>query len=104
MNVTVTDVADPEQLDDILSALNEAGDEPVVVGFDRHGQPFLAYGYAPGGDGWDAGFVNDDPHSGEFDYSDGTERCQECGAFERRPIDRLGYPVRVLGLPSPEPT
>lgn len=85
-----------DDLDQYLSDLNDAGFTPVVIGFDRHGSPFLAYGWAPGGDGWDAGFVNDDPHSAEFDYSDGTERCQECGAFERRGIAKLAYPVRLI--------
>lgn len=85
-----------DALDDYLSDLNQAGVQPVAVGFDRHGYPFLAYGWAPGGDGWECGFVNDDPHSSEFDYNDGTERCQECGAFDRRPIERLSYPVTVI--------
>ena len=85
-----------DALDQTLMDLNERGETPVVVGLDRHGQPFLAYGWAPGGDGWAAGFVNDDPHSGEFEYSDGTERCQECGAFDRRGIEKLAYPVRLL--------
>lgn len=85
-----------EQLHDLLMGLNDSGVNPVVVGFDASGLPFLAYGWAPGGDGWDAGFVNDDPHSAEFDYNDGTGRCQECGAFDRRNISKLLYPVRVI--------
>lgn len=85
-----------EQLHDVLMGLNDGGVNPVVVGFDVFGYPFLAYGWAPGGDGWDAGFVSDDMHSAEFDYSDGTERCQECGAFDRRNITKLSYPVRIL--------
>lgn len=88
-------VGTAEDLHQLLMALNESGTEPVVIGFDAHDLPFLAYGWAPGGDGWAAGFVNDDPQSREFDYADGTGRCDDCGAFERRPIERLDYPVRV---------
>lgn len=94
------EVATEEQLDDLLSAMNfEQGDEPVVVGFDAHNHPFLAYGWAPGGDGWDCGFVNDDPHSAEFDYSDGTSRCEECGAFDRRGLSKLSFPVQIIHRP-----
>lgn len=93
-------IATEEQLNDLLTAMNfEQGEEPVVVGFDAHGHPFLAYGWASGGDGWDCGFVNDDPHSAEFDYSDGTTRCEECGAFDRRGIAKLAYPVHVVQPP-----
>lgn len=91
-----------DDLSDYLSDMNQAGTEPVVVGFDRLGAPFLAYGWAPAGDGWDCGIVQDDPHSSEFDYSDGTERCQECGAFDRRGIEKLRYPVTVVRAPGQE--
>jgi hypothetical protein len=90
-------IENAEQLDQILSDMNfERGLTPVVVGFDANGEAFLAYGWAPGGDGWDCGFVNDDTHSAEFDYSDGTRRCEECGAFDRRDITKLAYPIRVI--------
>lgn len=89
-------VTSADGLNDLLSSLNEAGENPVVVGFDANGYPFLAYGWAPGGDGWACGFVTDDTHSLEFEFSDGTRRCEECGAFERRDIEKMPYPVTVV--------
>jgi hypothetical protein len=92
-------VKDEDELNRLLAGLNyDEGITPVVVGFDSGGDPFLAYGWAPGGDGWDAGFVRDDPHSSEFDIR-GVDRCQECGAFEREHISRLNYPVTVVARP-----
>ncbi|HEY2088549.1 MAG TPA: hypothetical protein VGH54_21340 [Mycobacterium sp.] len=92
-----------EALDDLLSSMNDAGIEPVVVGVDGRGYPFLAYGWAPGGDGWDCGVVADDTHSSEFDYSDGTTRCDECGAFDRRPLTVLPFPVTVFTASTRRP-
>lgn len=86
-----------DELEDMLWGMNERGLTPVVVGVDKEGLPFLAYGWAPGGDGWDVGVVTDDTHSLEFDYTDGTTRCEECGAFGRRVMEVLHYPVTVLG-------
>jgi hypothetical protein len=96
------EVKTAEQLHDLLMDLNENGTNPVVVGFDAKDEPFLAYGWAPGGDGWDAGFVVDDTHSDEIEYVD-TGRCDECGAFDRRAIEKLNYPVRVIKLAPPKP-
>jgi hypothetical protein len=87
---------DADALDDLLSTMNEVGDRPVTVGHDAGGVAFLAYGWAPGGDGWDCGVVEDDTHSSEFDYNDGTRRCDDCGAFDRRPLAVLAYPVTVF--------
>jgi hypothetical protein len=85
-----------DELSEILASLNfDDGIEPVVIGFDSDGRPFLAYGWAPGGDGWDAGFVYDDTHSSEFSI-EGVRRCEECGAFERQHISRLRYPVVLV--------
>lgn len=88
----------PDQLEDLLLELNERGVAPVVVGTDKTGTPFLAYGWAPGGDGWDVGVVTDDPRS-EWDYDD-VGRCPECGAFGHRSTDVLKFPVTVLAQAS----
>lgn len=96
MSYAGREIETPERLDEILTDLNEHGLNPVVVGFDANNSPFLAYGWAPGGDGWDCGFVVDDTHSAEFDYSDGTKRCEDCGAFERRNISKLSYPLCII--------
>lgn len=90
-------IEQPEDLNDHLLELNEQGTNPVVVGFDRHLHPFLAYGHAPGGDGWDVGILYDDPYSYEFDLADVT-RCEECHSEGRRPVTDLQYPVMVLEM------
>lgn len=98
------DTANQDELEDLLYSLNEDGVAPVVVGFDHHGTPFLAYGYSPTGDDWDVGVITDDPHSLEHDYND-VGRCSECGAFERRaPGDALTFPVTVLAATPQEAT
>jgi hypothetical protein len=94
--VVLRRIADVDEFDRLLSELNEAGITPTVVGLDAHGSPFLAYGWAPGGDGWDTGVLVDDPYSYEFDYTDG-HRCEECNSEGRRPLSALSYPVMVLG-------
>lgn len=83
---------DAQTLDAALCLLNENGNTPVLVGIDAEGNRFLAYGWAPGGDGWDIGICLDDPMSGEFSYKDIRE-CEECGAFERLPVSFLTFPV-----------
>lgn len=88
-------IQDEEQLDLLLSRMNETGMTPTVIGLDERGLPFLAYGYAPSGDDWATGVLHDDPRSSEFDYND-TKRCEECGAFDRRPISVINYPVEVF--------
>lgn len=91
-----------EELEGHLLDMNERGECPTtVVGFDRHGYPFLAYAYTPDGEGVEAAFVSDDGHGGgEFDYSDGTKRCEECGADERRGVELLAYPVTLIPRPG----
>lgn len=101
----IVTIATENALDVLLARMNETGANPVVVGFSNTGIPFLAYGYAPGGDGWDTGVSLDDPHSGEFEYIDLTftgegyrsvHRCEECGAFDRLPLLMLNFPVTVI--------
>lgn len=88
-------VPTPEALADVLHALNENGEPPVLVGFDREGQRFLAYGYEVGGDEMHCAVITDDPRGATFDYFD-VGRCEHCAAFERRDLAILNYPVVVL--------
>jgi hypothetical protein len=48
---TLTALADETALNDMLYDFNDHGFEPTVIGFDRFGRAFLAYGYASGGAG-----------------------------------------------------
>jgi hypothetical protein len=88
-------IENTDDLSELLWEMNDKGDTPTLVGVDRSGTRFLAYGWAPGGDGWDTGVVTDDTHSGEWDYSD-VDRCGDCGAFGRRSTLVLIFPVLVI--------
>lgn len=84
-----------KDLDEALQSMNEEGQTPVLVGIDRIGVRFLAYGWAPGGDGWAIGVTTDDTHSQEFTYAD-VGSCEECGAHGRREAEVLNFPVAVI--------
>lgn len=93
--------ATDDELDVLLARLNENGITPVVLGFDAHGNPFLAYGWAPGGDGWDCGVTFDNPRDTEGDVWDKATgkshpRCEECAAYQEFGLDTLSYPVEVF--------
>ena len=90
-----------EALDVLLGRMNETGVEPVLIGLQADGAPFLAYGWAPGGDGWDCGVVYDNPRDTEGDVWDketgkSHPRCEECAAYYQFDLETLHYPVRVF--------
>lgn len=88
---------DPDQLEDLLHEMNNEGLNPVAVGVDAYARPFLVYGWAPGGDGWEVGVVTDDTHSRDFRYR-GIPQCSECSAHGRRTTEVLCFPVKVLAV------
>lgn len=85
-------------LDELLQNLNTLGHSPVVVGMDGSGRRFLAYGWTPGGDGWQINILLDDPYSEEFDYKPPAPqaRCEECHSEGRLPVSMLNFPVRII--------
>jgi hypothetical protein len=88
-------VPDAHSLEALLQGMNEAGQTPTLVGLDRNGERFLAYLYEVGGEETYPAVVTDDPRSTSFDYSD-VGRCADCGAFGRRELMVLAYPVLVI--------
>ena len=94
--ITALRIEDEDTLDLLLQKMNwEEGVTPVVVGIDAQGMKFLAYGWAPGGDGWKINVTTDDTHSSEFSYTD-IEQCEDCGAHDRLPVSFLHFPLVVI--------
>lgn len=89
MNVKV--ILEADELDSLLSDMNDRGVEPTVVGFDANEVPFLAYGWDQG-DTMGVGISLGDPFE---DYRD-TRKCPECTASERLPLDAITYPALVF--------
>lgn len=93
MTTRVQMMSDPDDLFEHLSAMNEAGVEPLGAGIDESGRPFLA---GLGGAYAEAVWVQiDSPWPGEVGY-DGE--CDECGAQTGSQIQptSLHYPLAVL--------
>lgn len=88
-------LTDEDELDRSLQDLNQRGVTPALVGVDASGTRFLAYGWAPGGDGWVVNVCLDDPYSREYDRTDGP-RCEKCHSEGRLPVTLLTFPVVVL--------
>lgn len=79
MNVSLVTLADAEELDDYLSAMNESGQHPDLPFIDANGRANIAHGMAPSGDDWAVGYeVPRDPDTG-------TEHCCQCA--DHRPTD-----------------
>jgi hypothetical protein len=71
MSAEMLEVANEDELNDILSSMNEAGTDPALPFIDAHGVANIAYGMAPSGDDWAVGFSVRDPDSG-------TQHCCTC--------------------------
>lgn len=86
-------IQDAEGLREHLDALNEAGESPVVVGWDARSMPFLITLIGCYAEGEHVFF--DSPWQSDIDWRDGYAHCDECrGRYHG--IEHLRYPVAVL--------
>lgn len=86
-------IQDAEELREHLGLLNEAGEMPVVVGWDSVPQPFLVTLVGPYAEGEVVLF--DSPWQYDTDRKDGHTHCDECmGRYHG--IKNLCYPLVVL--------
>lgn len=92
-------VVDAENLEGRLMALNEAGIHPVIPFVDADGFPSVAYGTAPGGDGWAVDLA------APRDPDTGARHCCACAEHAASDCDAgttwtPRYPLTAL-LPDP---
>lgn len=98
--ITVT-MPDAEALRDHLDGINEAGTQPIAVGIDKFGSPFLISLVGPYVESEDVIF--DSPWQSDTNHGERVDgvwvphpaRCEECQA-QAYGINDIRYPVTLL--------
>lgn len=93
--ITLRVIGTFDELDVLLSSMNETGVVPALPFIDDSGTASIAHGTAPGGDGWAIDY------EAPRDPDTGLRHCCEC--YEHNPIDcdcgalwEPSFPITVM--------